>query len=250
MLKKIGEIYTKRIDKFSERIAEQILIDPILFNTTYYKSKEQILFKDRLKGEYSQINIDEVWGEAWDNAWFKLKGNIPNSWKNKKVVASLDLTGEALIFRNGIPVQGITSTSVYNIDFKRDTYTIFEKCEGGEEIELWIEAVAIGYLGINLPFDPKPNDSDRYGEFKSTVNKIHYAIFDEDLWQLWLDIEVLNGMIKHLPEKSVRRSRIIRNVNKAIDVYGDNPSNSKSTRLILKEELSKRLHPQIYLFWR
>jgi alpha-mannosidase len=240
MIKNVENIFTVRIDKFQDRITKQILSDSIPFKASYYKSKNQVLFGNRLDGEYTPINIGEVWGEAWDNAWFYLKGDIPKSWKNKKVVASLDFTGEGLIFNNGVPVQGITSSSVYNKDFKRDTYTISENCKGGEEIELWIEAVAIGYLGINLPFDPKPNDSDRYGEFKSTVNKISFAIFDEELWHLWLDIEVLNGMIKHLPVNSVRRSRIIRNVNKAIDHYGDNPGNSNSARLILQEELSKK----------
>ena len=240
MNKNIEKIFLERIIKFQERIQKQILSDTIPFETTYFSSKEQVLFKNRLEKKYKPISIGEVWGEAWDNAWFKLKGEIPKSWGNKKVVANIDLTGEALIFKKGLPVQGLTSSSVYNKDFKRDTYIISENCKGGEEIELWIEAVAIGYLGLNLPFDPKPTDADRYGEFKSTVNKMSYAIFNEELWHLWLDIEVLNGMIKNLPLKSVRRSRLIRNINKAIDHYGDNPTNSKSTRLILEKELSKK----------
>lgn len=240
MKKNIEKIFTERINKFQERIYNQILIESMPLEATYFISKEQVLFKNRLEGEYVPIQQGEVWGEAWDNAWFHLKGNIPNSWKNKKIVSNLNFTGEGLIFNNsGVPLQGITSNSVFKKEFKREIFPIFEKCKGGEEIELWIEAVAIGYLGINLPYDPKPSDSDRYGEFKATVNKMEYAIFDDELWHLWMDIEVLNGLVKNLHEKSVRRSRIIRNVNKAIDVYEDNQINASKARSILQLELSK-----------
>jgi len=99
--------------------------------------------------------------------------------------------------------------------------------------------VAIGYLGINLPFDPKPSSPDQYGEFKSTVNDVTFGIFNEELWQLWLDIEVLNGLVKNLPRKSVRRSRIIRNVNIAIDAFKDDSCNANVSRNILKKELEK-----------
>lgn len=240
MTKKIEKIFTERINKFQTRIHCKILLDPIIFNATYFSSKEKVLFINRLEGEYVPIKHGEVWGEVRDNAWFHLKGSIPESWKNKKIIANLDFNGEGLIFNNsGVPQQGITSSSVYNREFKRDIYPVYEKCIGGEEIELWIETVAIGYLGVNLPFDPMPNDSNRYGEFKGKVNKIEYAIFDEELWHLWLDIEVLNGLVKTLPEKSVRRSRIIRNINKAIDIYGDDQNNATTARAILQQELSK-----------
>lgn len=240
MTKKIEKIFTERINKFQKRIYRQILLEPIMFDATYYVSKEQVLYKNRLEGEYAPIKQGEVWGKVRDNAWFHLKGILPESWKNKKVVANLDFNGEGLIFsKEGIPLQGITSSSVYNREFKRDIFPIYDNCKGGEDIELWIEAVAIGYLGVNLPLDSKPDAPNRYGEYKGKVNKIEYAIFDEELWHLWLDIEVLNGLVKTLPEKSVRRSRIIRNVNKAIDAYGDNQNNSTSARSILKLELSK-----------
>jgi len=241
MTKKIEKIFTERINQFQKRIYKQILLEPLSFSATYYHSKEQVLFEDRLEGKYLPIEQGEVWGEAWDNAWFHLKGKLPESWKDNKIVASLDFTGEGLIFStDGIPLQGITSSSVYNKEFKRTIYPIFEKCSGGEEIEMWIEAVAIGYLGLNLPFDPNPNDSTRHGEFKGKVTKMEYAIFDEELWHLWLDIKVLNGLVESLPEKSVRRSRIIRNINKAIDIYGDDQNNATAARTILQQELSKQ----------
>ena len=134
MTKKIEKIFTERINKFQERISKQVLLESLHFDATYYISKEQVQFKNRLEGEYVSIKQGDVWGEAWDNAWFHLKGSIPNSWMNKKVVAKLNFTGEGLIFSNsGVPLQGITSSSVFNKEFKRDIFSIIEKCKGGEE---------------------------------------------------------------------------------------------------------------------
>ncbi|MCB9260635.1 MAG: alpha-mannosidase [Ignavibacteriales bacterium] len=240
MAKKIEDIYTKRINQFQNSIKSKFFINEINFDAKYYKTKDQVLFRDRLEGEYKKITPGEIWGNINENAWFNLTGKIPENWKNKKIVAKLNFTGEALIFSNdGIPLQALTSSSVYNPEFKRDLFTLHENCSGGEKIELWIEAVSMGYLGVNQQMDPAPESKNRYGEFNSIVNDISFGIFNENLWHMYLDIEVLNRLSKQLPEKSVRRSRIIRNVNKALDIYFINPENIHEARSILKIELDK-----------
>ena len=239
MNQKLEKIFTERINKFENYVYNKILLNPIEFDVYYHKSQDPILFENRLDVNYSPILKGDKWGEAWENAWFHLKGEIPKSWSGLNVAAKLNFTGEGLIFGNdGIPRQGLTSCSVYNKEFKRDLFPIVESSVGGEKIELWIEVVASGYLGINLPLDSEENETKYHGEFNSTVNDISYAIFNEEIWQFWLDLKVLNELLHTLPPNSVRRSRIIYNINSAIDAFGDDVANVGTAREILKESFN------------
>jgi len=244
MNENVTKLYIDRIEKFYQRIGKQILGDWIPFQATYSWSKEPIAFSQRLNGDYKPIREGDVWGQAWESAWFHLLAKVPPEWKGQKVVAQLDFTGEGLVVdKSGMPIQGITKGSVFDRNFSRDIVRLFDACKGGEEVELWVETAGNDLFGLYMNLDPAPDDPARFGHYECRVNKMRLCLFDEELWHLWLDIEILKGLVKRLPENSVRRARIIRNVNEAIDAFKDDPSNAKSSREILKKELSKSAAP-------
>ncbi|MEA2011560.1 MAG: glycoside hydrolase family 38 C-terminal domain-containing protein, partial [Verrucomicrobiota bacterium] len=159
------------------------------------------------------------------SGWFHLTGKVPESWQGLTVVAKLNFGGEALIFDEaGCPIYGLTNGSVFGPGHSKDIYRLFEPCKGAEEVDLWIEAAANPLMGIT------PENEN----FSPVVKDMKLATFNEELWQLWIDIEVLSSLIKSLPESSVRRSRILRTLNQMIDFFGNTPEKAKKCRKILK----------------
>ncbi|GBE29955.1 mannosylglycerate hydrolase [bacterium BMS3Bbin04] len=65
------------------------------------------------------------------------------------------------------------------------------------------------------------------------------AVFNDDLWHLWLDLHIMLGLIRQLPEEGVRRARLIRCGSEAIDIYGENTANISATRERLAVELKQ-----------
>ncbi len=244
MNRKLEEILITRAERFRDSISKRILSRSIPLKAHYWNCGQPVSFDKRLDGEYQFIAEGTKWGEAWESAWFRLSGEVPEEWKGCKISAHLDFSGEGLVFNSsGEILQGITNGSVFDNEFSRDIVPVREACDGGEEIELWVETAANGLFGVYTHADPDPDVPNRYGHFDASVNSIKLCVFDESLWHLWLDLQILIGFIHTLPEKSVRRARIIQSLSDAIDVYADTRSNLDSCRAILDTELNKPATP-------
>ncbi|NOX87480.1 MAG: alpha-mannosidase [Calditrichaeota bacterium] len=237
------QIYQKRIEQFRKRIEDYILPESVRLEAEYGWSKEAVPFESRFQLSYKSIEEGDFWGNAWESAWFHLKGRTPREWKNREVVAQLNFSGEALIFsEEGVPLQGLTNSSVYYSSVKKEIFPLFKSSEGGEEVELWVEAAATTLFGVYTEMDPAPDSPKRYGQYDAKVVRIRLCTFDRDIWRLTLDIDILLGLLKHLPENSVRFARVLRALNEAINIFADNPRNAGKSLEVLKPVMNKPAH--------
>jgi alpha-mannosidase len=236
----VEKIFSNRIDQFHQTIGKRILGPWIPFKVEYSPSSTPVPLTDRAQGQFSPIHEGQVWGRAWDNAWFHMQAQVPAEWQGKTVVAQLDITGEGLVLDpQGRLLQGITRGSVFDKQFSRDLVRLYQPCQGGEEVELWVEGAGNDLLGLHLELDPAPDDPARFGHYECRVQRMRLCVFNDEVWHLWLDVAVLTGLVKTLPEKSVRRSRIIRCINEAINALKDDVAHVSRSREILKRELIK-----------
>jgi alpha-mannosidase len=240
MNQKETEIAIRRLERFYERAIRCILTESKLFEATFARSIEPVAFRDRLRLNYIPIQAGEIWGHRWESAWFHLNGFIPSSWGGKTVVAQLDLGGEGLVVSpDGRSLQGITNGSVFDTEFGRDIVRLFDSCAGGEKIELWVEAASNGLFGMFCDLDPGPESTYRYGYYDAKVKAIRLCVFDTNMWELTLDLRVLLGLIKSLPEKSVRRARVVKTAIDGLNAFVTQGNDPLVFRKILARELSK-----------
>jgi alpha-mannosidase len=233
-------IAIRRLEQFNRRAVQNIIADSTPLAMTFARSADPVRFDKRTGLSYNPIQSGATWGQTWESAWFHLTGVIPDSWRGKSVVAHLDLGGEGLVFLpSGTILQGITNGSVFDTEFGRDIVRLFDTCDGGERIELWVEAAANGLFGMFCDLDPGPQSTNRYGFYDAKVNAARLGIFDNDMWELTLDLRVLLGLVKSLPEKSVRRARIIAAAVEGLNDFARSGDNPCVFRDILKRELSK-----------
>ncbi|MGW3464866.1 alpha-mannosidase, partial [Streptomyces olivaceoviridis] len=90
---------------------------------------------------------------------------------------------------------------------------------GGEEVRLHIEAASNPVILDYHPFLPTQlGDKETAGsEPQYTLTRMDLAVFDETVWQLVMDLEVLGELMAELPEDSARRYDILRAVDRALD---------------------------------
>ncbi len=239
-MEKETEILVERINRFSSRLQRMFILESVPFTAEYSRTHRPVFFEKRLDGDYEPIAEGEKWGSAWESAWFRLSAQAPAGWKGSKLVAHLDFSGEGLVFSpDGKALQGITNGSIFDPDFARTFVPLEDECDGGETIELWVEAAANSLFGVFQPEDPEEDAPDRYGHFEARVESMKLAVFDEEIRRLWLDVTILAGLVKRLPEKSVRRARVIRALNGAVNAFGGKRDNAGKAREILRPELEK-----------
>jgi len=239
--KKETIILIARFQKWLIRALKNVVINKKEFKAEFAWSKEATPFNEKNKLKFRPIKKDANWGKKWESAWFNLKGDIPKAWKGKPVIAELDFSGEGLIYNSkGDALQGITNGAIWDQNFARKQFIIYDNCKGGEKINLWVETAANSLFGIYQDEDPSIDNPKRHGWFDAKVEQIEYGIFDPDLWHLCLDVQTLLGLIEKLEIDSVQRSRIVNILSEALIILGDNYSKANQARKVLKKELNKK----------
>ncbi|MCW2875858.1 glycoside hydrolase family 38 C-terminal domain-containing protein [Actinacidiphila oryziradicis] len=181
------------------------------------------------------------WGRPWGTSWFKVTGTVPAEWAGATVEAVLDLgftprtpgfQCEGLVYRpDGSPIKGLhPRNSHVRLGFP---------VVGGEEVHWRIEAASNPDLDTNgVPFQPTPlGDRTTAGDAPQyTLGPMRLAVFDETVWNLAMDLEVLGELMAELPVDGARRWEILRAVGRALDAVDLQDVNS--TAQAARDELA------------
>ncbi len=230
-MKKLEKLHFQKIQKRVDEIGGLVwtwrtdIADVAAAETMEHLSLEQarkLAFKP-VKGGFS-------WGKPWSTAWFRIRFRIPAQFKGHAVSLLFNPRGECIIFRDGVPVQGL--------DVNRQDYVLTEKARGNERMEIFVEAGA----------------SDAFGNFQARVmDQPQLAIVLPEVWQAWYDLKCLLEMMATgahwtgvpefgLPEDSTRRARILFGLNKAVDLF-DYRDTSLEGMAASAKRVSKALKP-------
>ncbi|MBE7952975.1 alpha-mannosidase [Microbacterium sp. R1] len=183
---------------------------------------EPIAPAEGLALDYAPGVVGAPWGPAWGTTWFKLTGRVPAEWAGRRVEALIDLgfdvnmTGfqcEALAYRpDGSPIKSINPRNQW--------VPIAETAAGDEPIELYLEAASNPVLLDYHPFLPT-QEGDILTSSKEPLyraRRMDLAVFEPEVFDLSLDLEVLFELQAELPATSPRRMRILQAMDDALDV--------------------------------
>jgi alpha-mannosidase len=224
--------YKQVISVFKDRVEEEVYKKVGLLNISAWVTKEPVEFRARVTGNHIALGIGDSWGKLWDCAWFNFTGIVPKGAAHKKVVLLIDISGEACIFdKEGCPIQGLTNVSsefdlTLGMPGKRVVHFLEKAC-GNEKIDIWAEA------GCN----------DLFGNYRDsgTIKEAHIAILNEEMYQLYYDIEVLKELMEQLPEESARHQKIMFSLFNAFKLMKNyDEEEAKKAREVLAVELNKR----------
>ncbi|MFJ5260132.1 alpha-mannosidase [Streptomyces sp. NPDC088387] len=162
------------------------------------------------------------WGSPWGTSWFKVTGTVPAEWAGRTVEAVLDLgftprtpgfQCEGLVYRpDGTPVKGLHPRNSY--------VRVGAPVAGGEQVEWRVEAASNPDIDASgVPFQPtRMGDKETAGDAPQYVlGELRLAVFDETVWNLVMDLEVLGELMAELPVDGARRWEILRAVGRALD---------------------------------
>ncbi len=156
------------------------------------------------------FDTDYVWGEPGKYAWMFSTIQLPSSAKNERIVMNLNLGGEATLFVDGSPfgtrrADWVTHSHHFFVD-----QTLTKRAEGDETFELCFEV----YAGHPMPRESGgscstgpvfPEEEQDIMLYKpATVGKNSYGFFNEEAYQLYLDILILREIMENGDENDFR----------------------------------------------
>ncbi|AYF73715.1 alpha-mannosidase [Nocardia yunnanensis] len=179
---------------------------------------EPVPVAEGLAAPRSPVAPGTRWGPPWGTSWLTVEATVPAEWAGKIVEAIIDLgfdggmTGfqcEGLVYRaDGTPVKGLHPRNRW--------VRVAAPAHGGEQVLFHVEAAANPVIGF---FDPTAlGDKTTAGsEPQYRLGRMDLAVFDEDVWQLTQDLEVLGELMHEMPEDPARRYDIVRAIERALD---------------------------------
>ncbi len=254
--------YYQRIEVFFRRLRERgFVAASVPLQALYRVAQDPIPFADRDDGTLQPLAVGEIWGHAWDSAWFHVQGDIPSDWPQDAVVLRMNVTGEACVFSaEGCPLQGLTGGSVFLADFIREYYPVpAEQMQDGR-LDLWVEAACNTLMGIRRQPDPPAGAPTRHGRMEATLQRLEAVLLDETARHFLLEFGLLFDLLKAtiscggsqanppalsqplkaLPEMPPRQRKLLAGLNEAIDVYAEDPANAAAARKVLAPLLAAR----------
>ncbi|MFD6355875.1 alpha-mannosidase [Nocardia tengchongensis] len=158
------------------------------------------------------------WGAPWGTSWLTVEGTVPVEWAGRTVEAIIDLgfdanqTGfqcEGLVYRpDGSPVKGLHPRNQW--------VRVAAPARGGDQVLLHVEAASnpiIPFFGPTGLGELETAGTDP----QYRLGRMDLVIFDEEVWQLVQDLEVLGELMHEMPEDPARRYDIVRAIERALD---------------------------------
>ncbi len=144
------------------------------------------------------------WGAKWEYGWFLGSVTTPPEAEGHRLVLCPDLGGESTVYVNGAVAGGI--------DREHRQITLARQAQPGQHYDLLVEAYAGHGPRVSSP-GPVPLGCESVPEPPPTqaiVGESTYGIWEEELYQLWIDAETLARLRDSLDPDSLRVAEIDR----------------------------------------
>jgi len=179
---------------------------------------EPVPVSDALQAGFEAFEVGRAWGKPWSTTWFRLRGEVPQAWSERKVEVVVDLgfsdhmpgfQAEGLAYdAAGSPIKGVHPRNSY--------IPVADRARGGERVDLLLEAAANPV--IPLPHPTQLGDRLTSGDAALyQLRRADIAVLDEDVWSLIIDVEVLVGLMRELPSYEPRRHELLRALERMLD---------------------------------
>ncbi len=165
--------------------------------------------------DYQPAPIGSKWGKHWETVWFRGHIEIPRQYKGHRIYYRHLSVAEKLLFVNGKPYAGM--------DLKHKEVLLNPYSRGGEQYDIYIEA----YCGHPFPgvegYDIRVRTLHSVGEAPETAPPLELEASEllyerEYMTQLYFDALALFLTAKILDSNSLRRAKILKGLNEALDL--------------------------------
>ncbi len=205
------EITKGRLIRFATELAALLYPrSPALEKLETCPAPGRIPYAEAVKGKYVQTKEGEHFGPGWSTHWFRIGYAIPKEWTGEEVLLHFDSTSEGCVWKDGVPIQGLTSYNWGPQDI-RSHFTITTSAKGGETGLLYVEGAINGMFGLSSG-EGKVQD-----EALGHLRRAQLVTRDRAVWDLMWDFAIIKEMAEHLPADGLHQGPALTAANAIVN---------------------------------
>ena len=194
--------WRNRIECWQKELANHFYIPLGNISVSGFTTFEQLIVDEAKKKTFRPMPEGTPWGAKWEYGWFRAELVLPEEAEGKRIVVSMNVGGESAIYINGKNAGARDSEHVF--------VTLCEKAVAGQKYEIMVESYA-GH-GLRechaLPNPPGRINIPEPPETQVQVGQSSFGIWQEEAYQLWIDVETLKQIRDNIEPQSLRVSEI------------------------------------------
>ncbi|MBK7820809.1 MAG: alpha-mannosidase [Tessaracoccus sp.] len=242
----------ERIARLRERVSQRLYTVVTRLDVSAWRAPgEPVAFEEALAGSYADFPPGTWWGPAWSTWWLRVEGRVPAHALREKLDLRVDLgfvgdwagnQSEGMVFTDdGWPLKAVNPM---NRTVALNHGALAARAERASRplladegtLRLYVEAAANPNMSTHtmeptLQGDTRTASTDPVWRFGGA----DVVIRNDETWALLCDLEVLDGLMRELPEQSTHRARLLRSLEDAADVVdaGDIVARAAAARQVL-----------------
>ncbi len=194
--------WKKRIDNWRAELPAHFYRPLATVALEGFVTQKQLSAEQASRGAFKAMKPGTAWGAKWEYGWFRAELSAPREAAGKRLVLRLEAGGESLVFVNGAAHAAR--------DKQHDTITLSRAARAGETFSVLAEVYAghgprvhsVGPVPPGRLTVPEPPAE------QTLVGESSFGIWQEEVYQLSMDVEALHGLRTTLDESSLRVSEI------------------------------------------
>ncbi|MGC9455020.1 MAG: glycoside hydrolase family 38 C-terminal domain-containing protein [Phycisphaerae bacterium] len=194
--------WRSRIERWRKELPQHFYTPLQTAELSGFMTTKQLSPEQASEGDFQPMPEGAFWGGKWEYGWFRTELVTPEDAAGKRLVFRPALATEAVVFVNGRVAQGLSH--------QRPFVTLTREAQAGERFEILIEAYA-GHGPRECHAGPTPPWRETVPEppeTQQTVGRSDFGIWQEEVYQLHIDVETLWGIRENIDPDSLRMAEI------------------------------------------
>uniref|UniRef100_A0A8B9J1X0 Mannosidase alpha class 2C member 1 n=1 Tax=Amazona collaria TaxID=241587 RepID=A0A8B9J1X0_9PSIT len=198
-----------------------------------FQTPRRIAYDEAVRQEFRPAQVGDSFGPTWETCWFKVELSIPPAWAGREVHFVWESDGECMVWQDAQPVQGLTKEG------EKTSYILTRSMKETEphSLTLYVELACNGLFGAGKGSMIAPPDPDK----RFTLSKAELMVFNRDVYELLVDLEILLDMAQLLGEENQRSFQALCTANQMVNVCDVmDPSTFPAARALAAAVFSQR----------
>ncbi len=204
-----------RLDHWLRTLTDDFYLRLGSIDVSAFCTMDQLSLEEALAARFEPIAPGTPWGRAWEYCWMRGRVVLPEAAVGKRVVMNLNTGGETTVFVDG------RSFGTYRAPWiQYPHHYIVDNCltpggEAGRAYDIVLEAYA-GHFYPEAPTGGCATGPVLPGAYRdpgveverAVLGELSYGIWNEDAYQLYLDLETLRQLGEQVDPEGLRADRI------------------------------------------